>query len=73
MPDSIKVYTRSVYGRTLIYAADKSQAQALRTLTNGATTLESRHIAALESLGFTVEQVPDPKSALPLSRLNSFA
>ena len=60
---TITVYTRSVYGQLKVYAANPEQAKHLSTLT-GARTLEHRHLAALESLGFTVSQVPDPQSAL---------
>lgn len=60
---TIKVYTRYVYGRPLVYAAIPEQAEPLATLT-GAKTLESRHITALQRLGFTVELVPDPASVI---------
>lgn len=59
----IRIFTRSVYGRTLVYVADAEQARLLANLT-GAKTLESRHLTALEGLGFTIEQVPDPTSNL---------
>ena len=60
---TITVYVRSVYGSNKTYAADPMQAPLLRTLT-GTKTLEERHLCALEGLGFTVQQVPDPASAL---------
>lgn len=61
MNNVIKVYSRSVYGRTLLYSADLAQAKHLQALT-GAKTLEHRHLIALEALGFTIQQVPDPSS-----------
>lgn len=65
MNSTIQVYSRSVYGRSLVYVANPEQAQSIRTLT-GSKTLEERHLSALEALGFTFEQVIDPAS--PLSR-----
>lgn len=56
---TIKVYSKSVYGTLRTYPADAAQAIALQTLT-GAKTLEFRHLRALQDLGFTLEQVPDP-------------
>lgn len=64
----IQVYTKSVYGNTLVYCANSAQAAALRTLTNGAKTLESRHLDALAALGFTVEQVTNPADTLATLR-----
>ena len=69
----ISVYSRSVYGSLKIYAANPSQAVALRTLTNGAKTLEQRHLSALQDLGFEIEQIADPATVLPIRSLNSFA
>jgi len=62
MKTTITVYERSVYGSPKIYAADPNQARALSTLTNGAKTLEHRHLCALEALGFAIVGVSDPKS-----------
>lgn len=71
MNQTIKVYSRSVYGRTLLYSADVTQAKHLQALT-GAKTLEHRHLIALEALGFTIQQVPDPASWLaPLGAVES--
>ena len=61
MSPTIRVYSRLVYGQPKVYVLDPVQADALSTLTNGARTLESRHLRALEALGFTIEQVPDPR------------
>lgn len=72
MNTTISVYTRSTYGQTRIYVSDPAQASHLRTLT-GALTPEARHIIALESLGFVIAQVPDPKTVLPLRSLNAQA
>lgn len=66
--NTIQVYTRNVYGSLKVYAANPEQAKALAVLTNGAKTLEHRHLQALESLGFLIEQVSDPVSVLSLSR-----
>lgn len=62
---TIQVFTRNVYGKPTVYAADANQAQALAQLT-GCKTLEHRHLQGLEALGFTLTQVPDPKGALSL-------
>ena len=61
MNSTIQIYTRNVYGRFLVYVFDSEQAANLVALT-GSKTLESRHVAALENLGFTFVNVPDPKS-----------
>ncbi len=67
---TIRVFTRSTYGQTRIYVdacANQSanvQAQMLARLT-GTLTLTESHVSALRALGFTVEQVPDPRMTLP--------
>lgn len=65
---TIPVYVRSVYGVPKVYAMDPEQASYLSALT-GCKTLEHRHLCALEGLGYTIEQRPDPKLTVPgLSR-----
>lgn len=56
----ITVFTRNVYGKPTVYAADAEQARALTLLTN-CKTLEHRHLQGLEALGFTLTQIPDPQ------------
>lgn len=60
---TVSVFTRSVYGRTLVYPANPEHAKALASLT-GTKTLEHRHLQGLEALGFTIAQVPDPAAWL---------
>ncbi len=62
MNQTIQIYSRSVYGRSLLYVANPEQANSLAKLTN-TRTLEPRHVMALEELGFTFVSVPDPKIA----------
>jgi hypothetical protein len=61
MENIIQVYSRNVYGRFLVYAANPEQAQHLTALT-GSKTLETRHVAALEAMGFTFDTVSDPRA-----------
>lgn len=56
----ISIYTREICGVRRIYVADETLAKHITQLT-GAKTLEHRHIDAMESLGFTFEQVLPPK------------
>lgn len=58
---TLSVYVRNVYGNECIYAADAEQARILRALTSSKTLLPS-HVEALTALGFTFQQVPDPKA-----------
>lgn len=60
---TIQVYSRNVCGVSRTYAANPDQALALQTLTSGAT-LSDAHLRALVALGFTIEQVPDPRGNL---------
>ena len=57
----IEIFSRSVYGEVRIYAADKSQADALGKIT-GTKTLTSAHMEGLKQLGLDFEQVIDPKA-----------
>jgi hypothetical protein len=59
--EPIKVFHRNNYGTVRTYAADPDQALALHELT-GTRTLEARHLRALQSLGFTLASVADPKA-----------
>lgn len=68
MQNTISIFTRSVYGRTLVYPANPEQAKALALLT-GTKTLEHRHLQGLEALGFTISQVPDPAGWLAPSNV----
>lgn len=61
MPTVIQVFTRHIYGAPKVYVLNPEQAQAISSLT-GCKTLEARHVAALEALGFTFEAVLDPKA-----------
>jgi hypothetical protein len=55
----IEVFSRSVYGEVRIYAADKSQADALGKIT-GTKTLTAAHIDGLKQLGLEFVQGIDP-------------
>lgn len=57
----IQVYIRNTYGNLLVYIADTEQAATVRKLT-GSKTLTVEHTEALTALGFTFEQVPDPRA-----------
>lgn len=56
MIEIIAYYKKSVYGKTLLYAKDKSVAKALEKLT-GRRTLTAQNLNALLMLGFELEQV----------------
>jgi hypothetical protein len=56
----INYYIKNVYGLERIYISDPDVAIAIQKLTNQ-KTIDSRHIEALENLGFTFEQVLPPK------------
>lgn len=56
MNNTIKYYTKRVYGRVCNYAIDPIQAKALKTLTEK-QSLSGEHIEALKQLGFFFEQV----------------
>ena len=60
---TITFFVRSVYGRDNIYIADETQAALVSTLT-GLKTVSNSQLCALSSLGFTLEQVPDPRSTV---------
>lgn len=52
----IEYYIEKVYGINRFYVKDKAIAEALETLT-GHKSLSKLHIAALQKLGFTFNQV----------------
>ena len=59
---TIRVYSRSVYGRELMYVADEAAAKAVAVLTRR-TTVSIADLYALRALGVAVEAAPDPSSA----------
>jgi len=62
----ISVYVRNVYGIQHVYVSDAELAATLAKLTRSKTLLPE-HIDALKTLGFTFEQVPDPRAKTVLS------
>ena len=62
MNKTIKYYTKNVYGNELRYILDKEISYNIQHLT-GQNTISLYHIGALENLGFTFEQVLEPKNS----------
>lgn len=53
---TIKVYTKEVYGKMLIYMVDTKESQAVQRLT-GNKTISQGEISMLKTLGVNFEQV----------------
>lgn len=62
----MQVFTRTVYGVTKIYPANRP-AEVIAKLA-GQKTLTSREIALAQELGYVIEQVTDPKLLLELGK-----
>ncbi len=62
---SIPIFSRSVYGRTHFYPADKAQAEALALLTDQ-KTLSQAHLRGLQKLGFALVEITEPEPVYPL-------
>ncbi len=56
----INYYVKNVYGKSLIYIADKETARIFKVLT-GQETLSLRHWHAFEQLGFSFNEVLAPR------------
>lgn len=63
MNTTIQFYSRSAYGVDRLYLVDIEQAELIRTLTRR-KTIEIADLRALQNLGFTVQQVADPRAAV---------
>lgn len=57
---TIQVFTRTVYGTTMIYPANEA-AEILAQIA-GTKTLSQCDLSLAKKLGLTVEQVADPKA-----------
>lgn len=58
----IEIYTKNVYGNELTYFVDSKEATAIRILTSQKTLSEGNR-KALETLGFTFEEILAPKKS----------
>lgn len=61
--NTIEIYSKNVYGVNSFYAANLSQAAAIKKLT-GQKTLTSESRAGLEMLGFKLVVVFEPQAIL---------
>ncbi len=57
---NIQYYIKDVYGRRVMYIVDPLKAEALTQLTR-LKTMSKEHMEALQKLGFTFEEVEEPK------------
>lgn len=58
--NTIEIYSKCVYGKDLVYIADKKIANIINQLTES-KTLSDKHIEALMKLGFNFKEVLQPK------------
>ena len=64
---TIEYYTKNVYGVDKIYLADEHQKRAVQLLT-GNKTLTREAYKGLKMLGYTLEEVLEPKG-IPMSNM----
>lgn len=69
---TIKFYSCRSYGVARVYLADSAQAATVSILT-GKKTVDLNDLLALQTLGCTIEQVPDPSSLLAPFNLSAMA
>ena len=62
----IQYYAKTVYGNKNLYILNPDQANAIQTLTRK-KTIDNHDIKALQALGHTTEQVPEPFEPEPVA------
>ena len=66
--ESVKVYTKQVWGKTLIYPANESAKRFLRLINPSRKTFTEGELIQIEELGHEVDQVANPDESLNLKR-----
>ena len=66
--ESVKVYTKQVWGKTLIYPANESAKRFLRLINPSRKAFTESELIQIVELGHEVDQVANPDESLNLKR-----
>ena len=66
--ESVKVYTKQVWGKTLIYPANELAKRFLHLINPSRKTFTESELIQIVELGHEVDQVANPEESLNLKR-----
>ena len=66
--DSVKVFTKEVWGKTLIYPANQTAKDFLHLINPTRKTFTEGELIQIVELGHEVDQVANPETSLNLKR-----
>ena len=66
--ESVKVYTKQVWGKTLIYPANELAKRFLHLINPSRKTFSEGELIQIVELGHEVDQVANPEESLNLKR-----